>query len=300
MIAVHTDTHTSDLTADCSKSVELRLRGKIIGEATEALFCGQLFHEAVAIAHKVKLNDFLAPASQCVDEALPTVLEGFKKENRPLSRAVAENIDDHKATVVGYLKAYIARFADLFAEARLIGVEVPCRWSMEVDGEVQDFASHLDLLYRTPEGALVLWDWKTGEDAPSAEFLTRNLQMGLYHLMLKYGSIRLGDEWVEMGEHPVIEWIHVRHLLPYSRKVTTKDEDGVEATYAKGDLRPLNKIVLPATVTEAGEQALIDELTLRVRMKRLGMYPTNPSEQGCRMCESRRACPNWRNEYEHE
>jgi len=298
-VIVAQDTHTSDITANCGKSVELRLLGKRIPEATEALFCGQLFHEAVGLAHKSKLNDFLTTPAECVETALPVVLEGFKTEGRTLSRAVVASMDDHKATVVDWLKNYIDRFAAEFSVAKLIGVEVPCRWSLDVDGETEDFASHLDLLYRTAEGALVLWDWKSGAEAPSTEFLIRNLQMGLYHLALKYGSIMLDGQWVEMEEHPVIEWVHVRYLMPYGKKVTTKDEDGVETTYAKGDTRPRNKVVIPATVTEAGEQALVNELSLRVRMKRLGLYPTNPSEQGCRLCESRRWCPNWRNEYEH-
>lgn len=281
------EVHTSDLTADCLRSVALRHEGKIIGESPSAMYRGNLFHEAARLIHLHGLGGEMTIESH-VRMAHAAVETNANRENRPLTEAASKNATATQAEVVELLGEYVDRVLPLINAGTVIGVEVPIRMTLDIDGEPQDFASHIDLLVRYP-GCLSFYDWKTGEDAPGFDFLRRSMQLGLYCLMVAEGECMIDGEWVRFGEWPEANWVHVNALAVYKRK--TKGPDGED--YAKGDKRPIDKIVVEAGIVPEGRAALVAELTTRVRMMRAGLYPTNPGEQRCRFCESRTFCPTF-------
>lgn len=281
------DIHSGDLTADCMRSVQLRHEGKILGDSTTALYRGNLWHEACALVHKHGVGgEFTIDAH--VRMAHSAVVITATRENRPLTQAVNSNATEIQCEIVGLMEQYVARVLPIVNAGTLIGTEVPIRLTLDIDGEPQDFASHLDLLVRFP-GCLAFYDWKSGEDQPGFDFLRRSLQLGLYSLMIAEGECMIDGEWIAFGEWPAGHWVHVNSLAVYKRK--TKAPDGEE--YAKGDSRPLDKIVMETGIGPQGRDALVAELTTRVRMFRQGLYPTNPGEQRCRFCESRTFCPTF-------
>lgn len=283
------DIHTTDLTTACLRRVQLTHEGKRKGEATTALFMGLLFHAACQRMHEAGI---WSDPGECIEQVRLDVLRGLADESRPLTDSVKANRKDLEVEVSEWLRRYALRFSGYFGAAKLIGCELPVRYTMSVDGTDQEFASHIDLLYRAPAGELIVRDWKTGGDSPTQHFLDRNLQTGLYHLCLKYGAVQLPDAgWVEFAEHPGIEWVHIRNLMPYAKATETKDDGGTLRQFKKGDDRPLRTIVRNATVFN--EQAVVDELATRVRMFRAGLYPTNPTPEGCHICECSEYCPSW-------
>lgn len=283
-MSIFIELHSSDLSADCLKSVELRLNGKVLGEMTTALYRGNLFHAAAESVHQ--WGDTEATLAEHVNRAHAKVAATAAKENRPLTHSVTTNLADIQGEVHELLEQYVARVLPFLNHGTLIGVEVPIRLTLDIDGEPQNFASHLDLLYRFPSNALGFYDWKTQEDAPGFDFLRRSPQMALYSLAIAEGEVLVDGDWVALQQWPIGHWIHVNYLKVYKRKTTIGDE-----VFNKGDTRDINKIVIETGITEAGRQAIIDELTTRVRMFRAGLYPTNPGEQRCRFCESRTFCP---------
>lgn len=299
MIATPTisELHTSDLTEPCARRVQLRLAGKTIGEYPTAMFRGSLFHAAVRALHQhtqglaVWQRTF---AEAAVLVATKTVQEEAATDRRTITPAVVNALPTIQAEIVNLILNYGARLAPVVNAGRFIGCELPIRWSIDVDGEPANFASHLDLLWRAGDGRLHVWDWKTGEDAPTYAYLSRNMQLGLYWLMVRYGSVQVDGEWIDFGAFPSVAWVHVNALAPYGRKTTGKGDDGQERTFEKGEHRPLARVLMPCGFMEEQEAALLEELAVRVRMFRAGLFPTNPDPVGCHICPSVRWCPSFR------
>ena len=278
--------HTTDLTAACLKSVELRWEGKRIGETTTALALGSLWHEAVRLFYV----DEMTPA-EAVDAASVRVAQDAAKEGRPLSSSAAFSLKDLGDQVREWLDQYTSRFGWILNSKR-VGCELPVRMSADVDGEPVEFASHLDLLIRSGDSLMVI-DWKTGEDAPTRDYLSRNMQLGMYAWAVRDGEVFVGGEWVSLGELPTVAWFHVRNLSPFKKATTAKDEMGNSVEYKKGDVRPDNKILITADIDDDGIEYVKREFATRVRMFRAGMFPTNPDPIGCLLCECRRDCPTF-------
>lgn len=271
------DIHSSDLTASCLRAVKLRHEGKIAPEYTTALYRGQLAGEVLRLVHERGLwgNTLLT----AVNEAHLAVVKTAYLEGRLLTEAVTKNGTDIQAEVLRVCELYQTRFADYFSRCKLIGCELPIR--AEIDG--RNFASHLDLLFRDPEGALCVWDWKWRADSPMFAYLARNLQFGMYALSVRHGSAMLADdEWVDFGEWPRLAWLHLPYLLPYGK--ATGDAK-------KGDLRPLEQIVRWLPSCELWESNIRAEFNLRASMMEQDFWPTNPDPIGCGLCESQAFCP---------
>lgn len=277
--------HTTDLTEPCLKSVQLRHEGKRIARMTSALYRGCLWHEAARMLHERDAweNDLFSLVLQSND----LVMARSKEEDRPISEACERNRHETMAEVGKLLARYTMLFSGIFRRAKLIGCELPVRLTMDVDGEPAEFATHADLLFRGHDGALCLWDWKTGEDSPTWEYLTRNLQFGMMHMGVAHGEVCVGDDhWVRFNEAPMMKWVHVNYLAPYGRTTTVGD-----VTFKKGDARPIESVLRDIPVNDEG--VIVDEFSTRVRMARAGHFPMIPSETGCHLCESNQFCPNF-------
>ncbi len=277
--------HTSDLTASCLRAVQLRHEGKVIGSSPSAMFRGNLIGELFRLCHE---RDFAeATIFQAANEAKNNCIARARDEHQPITAAVSDAIVPLVAEAAELAKWYGERVVPTLG--RVLGCELPIRWTMDVDGVPVDFASHLDLLHRLPSGILGVGDWKAREESPTLAYLDRNMQLALYFLMVKHGEILLDGEWVAFDEWPLVSWIHANNLAPYKRS-----GDG----YKKGEHRPLERIVMGCGFEPAKESAIAEELALRVRMWRAGFFPTNPDPVGCFICPSRTHCTHFGGEYE--
>lgn len=277
------DIHTSDITAACPQSVELRLQGKIVPQGTGALFLGNLWHAAV----RKYYEDAGAPL-QCVTAAMPEVIEAMREEGRELTKATDAGRHEDAAQVERWLSVYAAKYA---IDGK-VHLEVPCRLTLDVDGVPQNFASHIDILQVTDNNARIR-DWKTGKDSPTPAYLVRNLQLALYWLMVRHGQVMIDGEWQRIGMYPDVEWLHVRSLSPYGKAVEATDDDGVTRKFAKGDFRPYSSVVKRVIFLPDNEGKIVDALATRVRMFRQGLHPTMPDTEGCFVCESNQFCPQF-------
>lgn len=287
--------HTSDLTASCLKSVELRLAGKRVGETASAKFRGSLWHEARALCYAS--GDWSEHGTfQALASGASIVTEAAKRDNEPLTDAVKDNWQ----IIASELQPMLIRYGAVVASnvGKLIGCELPIRCTIDVDGEPVEFASHLDVLFRDGFGNLWLHDDKTQQDVPTRAYLARNMQFAMYAYAIRHGQVMVGGEWIEFGEWPRLAWIHVNNLRPFGRKTVVSETDwatGVveEVEYAKGDMRPVSKVVLGVPIDEGRERDILREFQTRVRMARAGLWPTNPDPIGCQLCESRKHCPTF-------
>ena len=290
-MTISQEIHTTELSEPCQRKVQLRLLGRSTGQMTEALALGSLWHEAAPRLHQDQGVKF------ATSKAWDAVVDTMHREGRKPSGAVADKVPEIIAQVEAWGTQYVARIVKEYTAGwKIIGFEVPVRLAFEVDGEMAEFASHIDMLARMPDGRLVFMDWKTGEEAPTVPYLARNPQFAAYCLAVARGIVMLDGEWVEMAEWPTGLWCHVRGLAPYKRKTTTLDEQGNEIVIAAGEVRPIERIVFPAMIGPEAERHIFEELAVNVRMRRAGLFPARPSPIGCMACECREACPVWNEE----
>lgn len=287
-----TEIHTSALTASCLRQAQLTLEGKAVGWTTGALFIGNTVHAALRHLHEGDSDWGRTACESAVLAGAAVADDTAKADNRPLSEAVIAGRAEHLAEAGKLVYAYATR-CRLPEGAKLIGCELPIRATWEVDGEPFDFASHLDMLWRRADGSLVVRDWKSGSDSPSRMFLARNLQKAAYHLAVGEGEVCVDGEWLAFDAYPSVEWCHLRNLLPYGKATTTKDDDGNLVEFKKGEARPLRSALIETTYTDAGRDAARAEIATRVRMMRADLWPTNPSPDGCRFCDTRTGCPGF-------
>jgi hypothetical protein len=294
-LPVISELHSGDFTESCLRRVRLRHEGKVMGETTTALYRGSVFHEAVRILHVGRKWDRQS-IGIAVTKAAAQVEAEAKANRKPLSPAVEEKKFTTQTEVEKLVQRYAGLLAPVVEAGSLIGCEMPIRLTLDVDGEPQEFASHLDLLYRQTadeDKPLCLWDFKTGEDAPTRAFLSRNLQLGFYYLALRYGSVLVDGEWLEFDEWPSVWWIHANNLAPYKRAGKYTDLDGSEVEYKAGDMRPLQTVLHPCGFSPDKEEAIRAALVERVRMMRAGFWPASPDPVGCHICPSNRHCESF-------
>lgn len=268
--------HSSELTANCLRAVFHRHLGEIHPEYTTALFRGALAGEVLRLMHEKGFE------SIPVVKAIENVLATAQQENRPLSESVEVNKTEIAAEVEKVCKFYAGRLKDPFSKCKLIGCELPIRCTIEVDDRPVEFASHLDLLFRHPDRSLHFWDWKWRDEAPTTEYLSRNLQFGMYAYAIRHGEVMLSDgAWVNFEQWPTGSWIHLPNFKPYSRN---------GADYRAGEHRDLDKIIRQIPYDDRSEKAIKHEFAQRVRMANAGFWPTNADPVACHICESNSWC----------
>jgi hypothetical protein len=283
--------HTGDLTASCPRSVLLRHEGKVVKVAGQALYQGQLFHKTAELIHRS--GDWVGIPGH-IQTAAALVLAELKQEGRSLTAACQASMADHQAEVQRWAFEYAFRFDQYFRKCRVYGIEIPMRLTLMVDGQPQEMASHIDLLFLDPDGNLCLWDWKSQEEAPTRAYLDRNFQLGTYFLGVLKGELLIDDQWLSFSAEAIVSWVHVRYVLPYGKAGSFEDEAGQVTQYVKGDPRPLRRLV--QEIFHQNPQRIEDEIAVRVRMNRAGLFPMNPSPVGCMVCDSLRHCPHFAQE----
>jgi len=279
------EVHTSELTASCMKAVELRLNGKVHAEAGEALFKGVVGHEALRRLHLgLEVGDLAEWA-----------IAQQKKEGTPCSESVKTNASEYEAEALRVCMLYWTRFG---SKLKTLGCELPVRGTIEIDGEDVNFASHIDILARTPEGELMVYDWKFREDAATRDYMHRNLQTAMYWWVLRNGQVQIGGQWFAFREAVDVAIIDMWNFKPYAKATSGVDDNGEPRAFVKGDDRPLHKIIRRGHYKD--EAAILNEFATRVRMMRRGLWPTNPDPLGCTICQSRMYCPAFGWEDDHD
>jgi hypothetical protein len=287
-MVVSQEIHTTELGEPCQRKVQLRLLGKSRGEMTTALALGCLWHETAPRLHQDQGVKF------ATSKGWDAVVDTMHRENRKPSSAVANGVPEIIAQVEEWATAYAERIVKDFTVGwKIIGFEIPVRMTFDVDGQPAEFASHIDMLARMPDGRLAFMDWKTQEEAPTLPYLLRNQQLAAYSVALAHGSVLIGDDWTEMAEWPVALWCQIRALQVYKRKTTCMDADGNEYSVPAGSPRPIERIVFDASIGPNAAARVLDEMAINVRMRRAGLFPARPSPIGCMACECREACPIW-------
>ena len=139
---------------------------------------------------------------------------------------------------------------------------------------------------------LVIEDWKWQQDAPTMAYLGRNLQFALYYLCAAEGEFMTSpDHWIEFRQFPRLAWVDLARFKAYTRKTAKDKSDPSKGYYEKGDERDMKTLVRTWTYSPDKEDAMKEELALRVRMAHANMWPTSPDKLGCHLCESWRWCP---------
>ena len=292
------DTHTSDLINVCSRAVMHRHLGEEERLMQRALFSGLVAHAALEEIHLG--NWSIAGLGNTVERACRTTLDKAKDEKRIVSEAVARDMTELLGKVSDLLAHYIERQGEYFAQCKLIGVELPVRWTMPVEGHAEiPFASHIDLLYRDPSGEIRLRDFKLNDESFTMAYLARNLQFALYHFCIADGLVMVDGDWIGFGELPWIEVVDLANFKPYMKATKVEDfETGETLQYVKGDVRPLANLIRCWRYSPSKESAMKMELATRVAAMRAGYWPMNPDKRGCQLCQSKRFCTNFIHEHE--
>lgn len=287
--------HTSDLTASCLRSVQLKHQGKIVGSYTTALYRGQLAGHVCAWIHQ---HNAWTPDGvvDAINASVPVVAQLATDERRPISDAVKANMPEIHEEVAKHIGHYVDRLKDYFSKCELIGCELPVRMTLDLPGAgPTNFASHLDLLFRDSHGQLQCWDWKWQDESPTMQYLGRNLQFVTYYLMLVHGEVLLDSDlgmWQQFGEFPAMAWVDLAGFKSYSRRTEGKDRlTGEVVVYAKGDNRPLDNIVRRWTFSPDREADMLKELSLRAVMMQHDIWPMSAEKIACFVCDSQRFCP---------
>lgn len=290
--------HSSDLTASCAKFVQLRFEGKLRPAATGALFRGLVAGEVLRYLHERFLhNGSEEPAlyTPLVNEAIAEVRRTLATEGRTPTDAVETGIAETITDMCEFAEHYYRRFKDRFAQSTFLGCEVPVRWKYAK--RMPEFASHIDLLIRDSNGALVFIDWKLRESAPTHAYLARNMQFACYYGCCLEGKFLLSDglstEWTQFGEEARGVWLHVNHVLPFGRKTTCADDFGVDREFVKGDDRPIRMAWREVTYAHSAIETIRAQLVQRVKMIKANIFPSNPDPVGCNLCEAESYCPRF-------
>ena len=287
-----TEVHSGDLSATCKREVYHRHMGQFEPLMQRALYRGSLAGKVLEELHNAgKWDDETIAASMMT--SIIRIGDEIKKEKRELSDSVKENSREIHEEVLKGIQQYAARFEDRWRQCKHIGCEIPIRWTH--DGT--RFASHLDLVVRDTKnvfgqgpGRLLVIDFKWRLEAPTIDYLARWQQGMLYALATRYGELLIDDFWTPMDEWPAVCWLHMPHLKVYARKTHTKDDEGNEVTYEKGESRPDHAVLRWAGFKQDRAPDMIDEIMLTVAMFDSGMFPMTPTPVGCHLCPSREWC----------
>lgn len=289
------DIHSSELIANCKRAAMYRKLEKVNRVMGKALFRGLMGHAAMEEVHQG--NWSLLDIPNIMNRACDNTVEKAARERRVLSIPVIRDMEKNKREVGRLVAHYIERQGGYFAKCKQIGVELPVRWTLDVSGlDPMHFASHIDLLYRDEYDLIRIRDFKFQDEAPTMEYLRKNLQMFLYHFCVAEGIVKLydtdnDDDWVFFGEQPVMEVADMTNFKPYYMKSSTEDRETGEVTkHKKGDIRPLEKIVKIWTFEPDRERIMKKELSEPVVLMRAGIWPANPDKRGCNLCESEEWC----------
>jgi len=294
--------HTTDLTDHCPARVRLRLLGKISNRAPTAMVRGMAAGAALEYLHAHNPDEWgesHCNAAKAILYGVTATTESIDADNRILTdaaeKALRSTIPEQLEPVVN---AYIRRLGPLFGKTEFLGSEVPIR--MEDTQRNIKYASHLDLVVHDRDNnlgcgpGLIVLDWKWRKDTPSKAYLARNQQFLLYWLACKHGEMLVntpfGEAWLGFDTFPQMVWVDLPSLKPYTRKTVTKNDDGQEVEYKKGDDRPLRQVMRVVRFEESQATHALNNLSQKIEMYKKGFWPCNPDPVGCGICEAEDFC----------
>ena len=227
--------HQSDLNDissayGCSKRFQLRKEAEAIGvdpewETTGAKRClGTAVHEALRLYLTGEPGRRVLAGVMPRDEAIDHVVR------REFEAAVGElDVRWKNASPEAEFRAAVHMvrgvLRDMAVRASEIALcEAPFRVIVEAGAKEYVLEGTVDLVYRAREsGALVLTDWKSGDQKLPQVILDHGYQLGIYSHALAEGTFFPGTEdELRIGQFPDEMYVaHLRDFVPYS-KVTEK------------------------------------------------------------------------------
>ncbi len=161
---------------------------------------------------------------------------------------------------------------------RVVGVEVPFRAEVEVDGARVVLVGAVDRLEHDGEGGLRIIDFKTARRAPTQAEVASHDQLGVYQLAVTLGGFddvapgirRAGGGELVLLRLPGTNADYPRHVS----QASLSDEPHPEGSGPRS---------APTWVHE--------RLASAVRIIRAGTYPATPGDDVCRFCPFSASCP---------
>jgi hypothetical protein len=187
-------------------------------------------------------------------------------------------IDWHRSDIPFHAWEQIKELVNVYTKHNR-GIEVmhsEVRFEFPINGYT--ITGTIDLVYRDEHGRIVLRDIKTDATEPSADFLARDIQFSIYYL----GAIQ------GLGIQPdVLEWYHLRNLVPYKR---TSTRNGVQ--YKPGEIRGDPSFIVMRRTEDIS--TIEKEIRCMIQGIRFNIFPMRPLKIGhmcpCNYCEVREYC----------
>lgn len=159
--------------------------------------------------------------------------------------------------------------------ADVIGVEVPFRAEVEVDGRPLTIAGTVDRLEKTPEGRLRVVDFKSSRSVPTVAAAAASEQLGLYQLAVEAGAF---DHLTASSGSAGGQLVYLRHGDDDSPKVFEQESLA-------------NKPHLTDDPDELARPTWVHQRLARARATlESGRFDATPGGQ-CQWCSFKGSCP---------
>lgn len=125
----------------------------------------------------------------------------FWKNNRELE------LSEHEQNAVEILEGYRKRSEN--QKAKVLYSETEFR--VKISGYL--FCGTIDQVRENEEGTTELIDFKSGKQMPSVAYLHNDWQLNLYLYALKYGELKVNDQWIKPNLLPTYaSWYFLRGM----------------------------------------------------------------------------------------
>ncbi len=278
---------SGDLTAKCPASRGYYRAGKFDAIVPKAMARGLMAGKSIELLLD-KPEAEMADIPVLVREAEAATMEGIRAEGRVCGKWEPDVVSQEVLPVIGF---FLERVVPWINDKgwKLIGQEVPIRWQID---EQTVFASHLDALFSTEDGAhhLIL-DWKWTKDAPTYQHCDMDLQMRAYRSGLVQGELYFDGWWtpIHTQSEPKAALIWLPGLLPYTRR-TSCTVNGEPVVFLKGDERPFNKVYYSCSEQPLDIPSVEKQVKMRADWIRSGILPEIPTAEGCMLCSCKQWC----------
>ena len=147
-----TEIHSGDVTASCLRQVQRAQQGHRLAEMPTAMYRGNWAGKVLEYLHRDNMWNDDSFQFACA-WATDGIQEDLVREKRQLTQSVIDNREAIHKEAAAICQQYMIRFGERFKQCKLIGCELPIRWTL-TDRSLDkpaECASHLDLLFRVEQ-----------------------------------------------------------------------------------------------------------------------------------------------------
>ncbi len=207
----------------------------------------------------------------------------------------------HERQRVRAMVATLVRW-HLASDRRAVLAEASFELSRESSTGPVRVSGSIDRVDVTPEGSIVLVDFKTGRSAASASAAAENPQLGVYQLAVREGAVQVSGEGLGEASREVTELVSGQALVVAGSQATREDGEPVKGVAGRprlggaelvhvGDsyVSGLPKVRQQAPLPD-GRAWIEDVIDDAARLARGPSYPARPSSR-CNTCTFVPLCP---------